>query len=242
MTANIREIFFSLQGEGLYMGLPFVFIRFNRCNLDCAYCDTPAALSDSPFCRIFPPHSGQYFTIENPIDIEELRQQLQTFPSHFITFTGGEPLLHSEFITEALPLWQGKFLLMETNGTITDSVSPALINRIDSWSVDIKLPSVAGSEYWTAHKIFLNRMVDAREVTVKCVFHPDTPSEELKQAAELVLELYSQNPHTSLIFQTLTRPQGIELGQAGHCIVSMMNDYPFKIRILPQIHPILKVP
>ena len=46
MTADILEIFSSLQGEGPFAGVKQIFIRFNKCNLTCRYCDverkTPA--------------------------------------------------------------------------------------------------------------------------------------------------------------------------------------------------------
>ncbi|MDE7369022.1 MAG: 7-carboxy-7-deazaguanine synthase QueE, partial [Muribaculaceae bacterium] len=37
---NINEIFYSLQGEGYWTGLPAVFIRLSGCNLKCDFCDT----------------------------------------------------------------------------------------------------------------------------------------------------------------------------------------------------------
>ena len=40
---KINEIFYSLQGEGLQMGLPMVFVRFTGCNLNCRWCDTKYA-------------------------------------------------------------------------------------------------------------------------------------------------------------------------------------------------------
>ena len=39
-NSNIKEIFTSIQGEGLYIGQKQIFVRFSRCNLSCAYCDT----------------------------------------------------------------------------------------------------------------------------------------------------------------------------------------------------------
>ena len=39
-TLNITEIFYSIQGEALEVGLPTVFIRLTGCPLRCGYCDT----------------------------------------------------------------------------------------------------------------------------------------------------------------------------------------------------------
>jgi len=43
MKYKVSEIFYSIQGEGLNQGIPFVFIRFSGCNLRCEWCDTKYA-------------------------------------------------------------------------------------------------------------------------------------------------------------------------------------------------------
>lgn len=40
MNLNIKEIFYSLQGEGANTGIRAIFIRLAGCNLSCSYCDT----------------------------------------------------------------------------------------------------------------------------------------------------------------------------------------------------------
>jgi len=36
----VADIFYSIQGEGPFQGIPHIFIRFNGCNLKCIYCDS----------------------------------------------------------------------------------------------------------------------------------------------------------------------------------------------------------
>ena len=52
-TAFIKEIFYSIQGEGLYAGTAQHFIRFCDCNLNCSYCDTNWKKSEILFASSF---------------------------------------------------------------------------------------------------------------------------------------------------------------------------------------------
>src|SRR5688500_11569359 len=77
-TLNLNEIFFSIQGEGTRAGLPCIFVRLHGCGLRCSWCDTPYALSHR--------EGGEMKTFE------EIRAEIERFPSRFVEFTGGEPL------------------------------------------------------------------------------------------------------------------------------------------------------
>ncbi len=69
--AHIQEIFNSIQGEGIFIGLRQVFLRFCGCNLNCSYCDTPETqIADSGRCRVWQgcePEEG----FEKPTELSE---------------------------------------------------------------------------------------------------------------------------------------------------------------------------
>ena len=95
MEAKIKEIFPSIQGEGLVIGCKQLFIRFCGCNLKCKYCDTD-----------FKSEGGISYLPENLVNRIVSNYDLATF--HSISLTGGEPLLHAEFLKEFLILLKKK--------------------------------------------------------------------------------------------------------------------------------------
>jgi len=115
---RIKEIFYSLQGEGFHVGRAAVFIRFSGCNLwsgneeergtaQCNFCDTD--------------FSGINGNLGGLYDANELVETaLSLWPTHeppFIVCTGGEPLLQmNERLTAALHA-KGCLVAVETNGT-----------------------------------------------------------------------------------------------------------------------------
>lgn len=96
---KIKEIFYSLQGEGAHTGKPAIFVRFTGCNLTCPFCDTDFK-------------GGDDYTEE-----ELVREIGKYLPCRFVVFTGGEPTLQ---LTDSLISRlheEGFYLAMETNGT-----------------------------------------------------------------------------------------------------------------------------
>ena len=124
MAYYVKEIFYSLQGEGAQMGRPAVFCRFAGCNLwsggkgdranaVCGFCDTDFVGTDGP-------GGGRYETPE-----ELARAARAAWPRSsslrarpFLVCTGGEPFLQ---LDEALvaAFHEARFeIAVETNGTI----------------------------------------------------------------------------------------------------------------------------
>jgi 7-carboxy-7-deazaguanine synthase len=120
---DISEIFFSLNGEGLLIGAPSVFVRLSGCNLRCAWCDTKYAWEP-----------GKAVSIED-ITIKVNRVNAG---GQWLVITGGEPLLQD--ITPLVDHIQRNTpfkICVETNGTLYNQV----LRKCDFISADIKPPS-----------------------------------------------------------------------------------------------------
>ncbi len=170
MKGKISEVFPGVQGEGLYLGVRQIFVRFFGCNLACSFCDTriDAFLEYEP---------------------QELFKEIKLYGKRFhsISFTGGEPLLQKEFLKDILKITskQGYKNYLETNGTLPEALGE-VIKYVDVVAMDIKLLSSGGGpgELWPKHEDFL-RLALKKEVFVKAVISGSTVQEDLLQVTEL---------------------------------------------------------
>lgn len=122
MTYSIKEIFYTLQGEGAHAGRPAVFCRFSGCNLwtgreqdraqaICQFCDTDFVGTDGE-------GGGKFSTAtELAATINALWPPSYT-ASKYVVFTGGEPLLQLDAPLIAAMHAQGFTVAIETNGTL----------------------------------------------------------------------------------------------------------------------------
>ncbi len=178
LKAKISEVFYSIQGEGIYLGYPQIFIRFWGCNLDsCSYCDTnPAQFKE--------------------YSIDGLKQALKKLKTdcHSISITGGEPLLQVDFIKQFLrSLYGANRIYLETNGILYHSLKK-IIKDIDIIAMDMKLPSATGLEpFWDEHRKFL-LMAWEKEVFVKLVITEETTLEDFRAALEIILSVDTSIP------------------------------------------------
>ncbi len=119
----ITEIFHSIQGEGLLMGVPMMFIRTNRCNLRCRWCD-----------------STYTFTGGKEIPLQELVETSTGCREEWICLTGGEPLLQREALDFVRSVTQaGKSVLIETSGSLPVDEFTKFENVVID--MDVKTPS-----------------------------------------------------------------------------------------------------
>jgi len=130
MKLKINEIYYSVQGESSFSGLPCIFIRLTYCNLRCSYCDTEYAFYD-----------GKDMTISQII------KKIESFNCDLIEITGGEPLLQNGCI-ELIEKLQSinKKILIETGGSLPIKNIPQKTHII----LDLKCPSsnMEKKNYW----------------------------------------------------------------------------------------------
>ena len=120
---DINEIFYSIQGEGSWTGIPNIFIRTAGCNLRCTYCDTKYA----------------YYEKKN-MTIKEIIEVISKYKCKNICITGGEPLLQEETIKLIDTLIKNNYkICLETNGSI--DIKNISNKKYLIISLDIKCPS-----------------------------------------------------------------------------------------------------
>lgn len=122
MTYSVKEVFYTLQGEGTHAGRPAVFCRFSGCNLwsgresdrasaVCKFCDTDFVGTDGEL-------GGKY------ADAQQLAHTIASLwpetytASRFVVFTGGEPLLQLDAPLIDAVHAAGFQVAIETNGTL----------------------------------------------------------------------------------------------------------------------------
>jgi len=119
---KLSEIFYSLQGESTFAGLPCLFVRLAGCNLNCSYCDTAYARSDE---------SAEL------LSNTEIVNRLLQYRVSLVEITGGEPLLQEAVPGLAKTLLKHEFtVLIETNGSLSIAAIDSRVHLI----IDVKTP------------------------------------------------------------------------------------------------------
>lgn len=251
-TASISEIFSSLQGEGIHLGERHLFVRFERCNIHCDYCDELGK-------------PGADFDLESVV--ESLKKlECESGPHAFVSLMGGEPLVYTPFLKRLIPrLKEEKFkIYLETNGILHRQLA-AVVRGCDVIAMDVKPASVTGErsflqEHSEFLKIALNspspRPLPVRqagsplgrgkgegcELFIKMIVSKEI---HLNEFQELCSMICSHDERIPLILQPISGTiEGHEdpvlmrlLGQLQTIALGMLND----VRIIPRLHKILKI-
>lgn len=141
----IIELFTSIQGEGLYAGVPSVFVRVTGCNLRCIFKNS---ICDTPYSSFNP--EKPKFTVK-----DVAKEFIGHLKVEHLVITGGEPTLYDldGFLEELYDILDKEVgsdyaynikVTIETNGT--NEISKRLLNDLDLISVSPKLSTSCPSE------------------------------------------------------------------------------------------------
>lgn len=216
---KVKEIFTSIQGEGPYVGYKQLFIRLCGCNLNCSYCDTDYNSNDA-----------KDYSVQELTDICNSNSDC-----HSVSLTGGEPLLHTDFIKEFggkcnLPIY------LETNGTLTEKLTE-VFEYITFIAADIKLPSATGLKpMWEEQEEFL-KIACQKDAFAKVVFDNKITDFEIHKISHLCKKYCIE-----LILQPMMKGK---IPSVSSDFMQKVLDKCLKIhpntRLIPQVHKFINV-
>lgn len=220
----VSEIFSSFQGEGIFVGVPQVFVRFSGCNLKkCVFCDEKAPVN-------FSMEMGQIISC-----IKKLSRKIKP---HSVSLTGGEPLLYPVFLKELCKRLkeEGFCVYLETNGTLPENFKKVK-KYIDFIAMDIKLPSATGLRSYFAEHIKFLEAAGGKKIFVKVVVTKKTEFSCFKKAVDLVKSLDEKIP---FVIQPATKTARAQ--SPGEEKILFFCGYAIKflkdVKVIPQMHKI----
>ena len=179
---KVKEIFYSLQGEGANSGMPIIFIRLSECNLNCSFCDTD-------------------FKGGKEMNVDDILEEIQKYPTKNILWTGGEPTL--QLYDDIIYTFKkhGYWQAIETNGTneVPKGLDYVTVSpKIPLKKVKKKIPSCdeirIPMQIWDT--IDVDNMPFAQHYFVSPIFNPDNSidKENLDYCIEMVNLLNKRFP------------------------------------------------
>lgn len=242
---NIAEVFASIQGEGIYVGVLQVFVRAAGCSRRCVYCDTPRTRGMVARCVL--QCDGEKRYTDNPVDaaviVSFVRSLAAAHPGiHSVSITGGEPLEQPDFLAGLLPPLRaaGLPIYLETNG-LEEAACRAVARYVDFVSLDIKLPSLCGGgDHFAAYHRVLPLFASVRLFT-KVVVTGDENEAEFAEAVGLVAAIDRTLPFViqpAHVHDPDARIRASKLLRYYGAAAAQLDD----VRVIPQCHRILGVP
>ena len=255
LSALLTEMFCSVQGEGPYAGVRQIFVRFYGCHRRCAYCDSPETVTAWQPPRFKPktfrfeqtPGRRDFEDVANPVSIAMLLEMFGRYDqprglNHSIAFTGGEPLLHADFLRILFPKLRDRSwkTYLETSGDLYHELEK-ILPWLDYCAMDIKLPSVTKNEAaWSSHGKFLERcMAGGVDVFTKIVVSAETNIDDVSKAVDVVSGHAADIP---FIIQPMT-PFGEERNPPAAAQLldwqKLARERLGDVRVIPQCHKMM---
>jgi len=202
------EHFYSIQGEGRYVGTPSVFFRFGGCNMKCegfGCIETTSTGSEILGCDTIYAVNKEHF-LQNWIPIEQTHELLSILDLYElpdgvdIVLTGGEPLLYANdkvFIAFLRALREdGHKITFETNATLSVDFEKYPVYRDCTFALSVKLSNSGESENKRIKPDIINSIATyAKDVFFKFSIDPESINAGLDAEID---EILSHAPNTKV--------------------------------------------
>lgn len=209
----IQDLFYSVQGEGPWIGYPQFFVRFFACNIHCNYCDTP----------------DENRTAMTPEQVLAAIEPYRNRPLHSISITGGEPLMQVEGLKSLIPVLTGFDLYLETNGTLPKHLAE-VVDDFRYFSVDYK------PGYAKEFTDFMLQLKGRSGVFVKLVVTRNFPITEVKKLTGIMAAI---DPELPLVLQPVTPFGAVKHTATPEDLMRTLTVASHQIknvRVIPQTH------
>jgi organic radical activating enzyme len=243
-TAPLVEVFASVQGEGAFVGELQTFLRLAVCPLRCLYCDSERTWRAGPSYRVF--ENGRSRLGRNPVTPEQAAGEIRAAegegPRMPVSLTGGEPLVHADFLAALAPILraEGRAIRLETAGVHPDGMRK-LRSLVDHVSADWKAPStMERGDFREAQRRFLAEAA-GHDLAVKFVVTPGLREKEFVEGVEAVASIA---PSALIVVQPATPFRKVRrppLMQQVLRLASLARERHPRVRVLPQVHRLLRL-
>ena len=208
---KIAEIFYSIQGEGMLLGVPSVFVRTSGCNLRCSWCDTPYTSWES---------EGEERSIDSIVD------EVERHGASHVVVTGGEPMIAPQIAELTHRLKQ--HVTIETAGTVDAEV------RCDLMSISPKLANSTPEGRWAAQHDRLRYQPETLRRLMRFPYQLKfviARPEDLTEVHAIIEEIEADRGRVVLM------PEGIDpavLSERGRWLIEICKQEGF--RFSPRLH------
>ena len=229
---RVSEIFGpTIQGEGILIGLPTIFVRTGGCDYRCSWCDTLHAVD------------SDYRDQWRPMSVDELWQEVTRLSGGkplTISLSGGNPAIQPLGPLIAWGHAEGYRFALETQG----SLAREWFAELDVLVLSPKPPSSGMATDWIAFDDCLRMAGDGPQIALKIVIFDDLDYEYARDAAArypqlpVYLQPGNHTPPPADAEDAIVDIDGI-VERMRWLVEKVSNDRWFEARVLPQLHVII---
>ena len=237
MKVRLFEIFTSVEGEGILYGTKTLFVRLAGCPFKCFYCDTKDAL---------PKMSGTEYEISEAERLIDASLKKNTYK---VNFTGGDPLVQAEAVSELARFIQKKKIPTYLESSCFDSGKfSQVLPYFDYVKIEFKTPESEFVDKVHYSKLLENELqclrlaMESGKVTyIKIVVSSRTELEQFKGLVRAIFEIASGAKIAGFIIQPtygVAEPDLKKLLEFYDAVYLYYDG----VRIVPQLHKFIGAP